>query len=115
MKTDFSIYPQGKRSYLIPDWDNCDPYQIIPNSTDLAGKKPVTEPALSMAYLKTNVDSTWNQKNSKINFIVGKEGDILIIWKRKNKNSILEAYRASDLSWEIGIIHCAYILPIVFG
>ena len=46
MKTDFSQYPQGKRTYLIPDWEICDPYQVIPNNTQLVGKETISEPAL---------------------------------------------------------------------
>lgn len=62
MKADFTQYPPGKRSYSIPDWDNCDPYQVIPKDSELMWKEVVTLPALSMAYLKANVDQTWAQK-----------------------------------------------------
>lgn len=81
MKTNYSQYPPGRRGYKIPDWNNCDPYAIIPqdSDTELKDKEKSTLPALKMMYLKTNVESTWIQKTSNIKFIIGKEGDILVI------------------------------------
>jgi hypothetical protein len=81
MKTNYSQYPPGRRSYSIQDWNNCDPYQIIPEDkdTELKDKQKSTYPALKIMYLKTDVESNWIQKDSNIKFIVGKEGDIVVI------------------------------------
>jgi hypothetical protein len=47
MKTNYSQYPPGRRSYSIPDWNNCDPYQIIPSDkdTELNDRQKSTLPA----------------------------------------------------------------------
>ena len=85
LTTDFSVYPRGKRDYVIDRWNTFDPYdpkgQTDISPTDSLNKKSaeISKSVKYMAYLKLDLEQGHYNETFPMKFLEGKEGDIVLV------------------------------------
>lgn len=122
LTTNFEIYPKGIRNYTIEWWED---YKIPKKY--IWGEKSserVDTPELTpkqkadwifLTYLIDDYSPPNINYDDGVTQLSGKQGDILWVTQFPNKNNVIEAYKAEDPDWELGVIDLKHVKFITFG